>query len=187
MATLQYWRADNMWAAAGRPDGNLGMEEVTIQPGQKRVFVTDWRYEKQRNDGTNYYGSHGRKLKNPGLDGRHREADRLPHLGGIEQVGHHGEEQERNESWCLGRRSTSRRTSSRCPAPEPWAGPRQTSRGQPSVATRPRSTPNVTPSQDKLGEAACLATMRTSQSMRCATVRETTAPRTPAANHSVDV
>jgi hypothetical protein len=55
-----------MWAAAGRPDGNLGMEEVSVQPGQRRVFVTDWRYEKQRNDGTNYYGSHGRKLKNSG-------------------------------------------------------------------------------------------------------------------------
>jgi hypothetical protein len=66
MAKLQYWRADNMWAAEGRPDGNLGMEEATVQSGQKRVFITDWRYEKVRNDGTNYYGSHGRKLKNPG-------------------------------------------------------------------------------------------------------------------------
>ena len=66
MAKLQYWRADNMWAAEGRPDGNLGMEEVTVQSGQKRVFITDWKYEKLRNDGTNYYGSHARKLLNPG-------------------------------------------------------------------------------------------------------------------------
>jgi hypothetical protein len=61
---LDYWRADNMWAAAGRPDGNLGMESITLEQGQKRVFITDWKYEKQRNDGTNYYGSHGRRLKN---------------------------------------------------------------------------------------------------------------------------
>lgn len=63
---LDYWRADNMWAAAGRPDGNLGMESITLEQGQKRAFVTDWKYEKQRNDGTNYYGSHGRRLKNSG-------------------------------------------------------------------------------------------------------------------------
>jgi hypothetical protein len=61
---LDYWRADNMWAAAGRPDGNLGQESITLEPGQTRVFVTDWKYEKQRNDGTNYYGSHGRRLTN---------------------------------------------------------------------------------------------------------------------------
>jgi hypothetical protein len=63
---LKYWRADNMWAAAGRPDGDLGEESISLQPGQTRVFVTDWKYEKRRNDGTNYYGSHGRKLSNPG-------------------------------------------------------------------------------------------------------------------------
>jgi hypothetical protein len=63
---LDYWRADNMWAAKGRPDGNLGMESITLEQGQKRVFSTDWKYEKQRNDGTNYYGSHGRRLKNSG-------------------------------------------------------------------------------------------------------------------------
>jgi len=63
---LDYWRADNMWAAYGRPDGNLGQETIQLSPGQKRVFVTDWKYEKQRNDGTNYYGSHGRRLTNSG-------------------------------------------------------------------------------------------------------------------------
>jgi hypothetical protein len=63
---LDYWRADNMWAAAGRPNGNLGQETVTVDAGQRRVFITDWRYEKQRNDGTNYYGSHGRRLTNSG-------------------------------------------------------------------------------------------------------------------------
>ncbi len=63
---LDYWRADNMWAAAGRPDGNLGQETVTVDAGQKRVFITDWKYEKQRNDGTNFYGSHGRRLTNSG-------------------------------------------------------------------------------------------------------------------------
>lgn len=66
VCTLEYQRADNMWAAAGRPDGNLGVETITIQPGQTKVFVTDWKYEKMRNDGTNYYGSHLRVATNPG-------------------------------------------------------------------------------------------------------------------------
>lgn len=65
-STLDYWRADNMWAAAGRPDGNLGQESITLADGQKRVFVTDWKYEKTRNDGNNFYGSHGRRLSNSG-------------------------------------------------------------------------------------------------------------------------
>jgi hypothetical protein len=64
MGKLDYWRADNMWAAVGRPDGNLGQETISLAKGQRRVFVTDWKYEKQRNDGTNYYGSHGRRLTN---------------------------------------------------------------------------------------------------------------------------
>lgn len=64
--TLDYQRADNMWAAVGRPDGNLGVESLALPAGQKKVFVTDWRYEKQRNDGTNYYGSHLRIATNRG-------------------------------------------------------------------------------------------------------------------------
>ena len=63
---LDYWRADNMWAAAGRPGGDLGKESIALQMSQMRVFVTDWKYEKKRNDGSNYYGSHGRKLTNSG-------------------------------------------------------------------------------------------------------------------------
>lgn len=68
MATLEYWRADNMWADRGRPDGELGKESVTVVAGQPRVFVTDWRYEKKRNDGTNYYGSHARRIRNASQD-----------------------------------------------------------------------------------------------------------------------
>lgn len=63
---LEYQRADNMWAAIGRPDGNLGTERLTLQPGQRRAFVTDWAYEKTRNDGSNYYGSHTRIVTNAG-------------------------------------------------------------------------------------------------------------------------
>lgn len=63
---LEYQRADNMWAAIGRPDGNLGVETITLAPGTTRVFVTDWKYEKTRNDGTNYYGSHLRIARNKG-------------------------------------------------------------------------------------------------------------------------
>ena len=63
---LDYWRADNIWAAAGRPDGQLGKESISLPVGKTRVFVTDWKYEKKRNDGTNFYGSHGRVLENSG-------------------------------------------------------------------------------------------------------------------------
>lgn len=64
--TLEYRRADNMWSDWGRADGYLGIETITLQPGQKRVFATDWSYEKQRNDGTNFYGSHLRLAVNRG-------------------------------------------------------------------------------------------------------------------------
>jgi hypothetical protein len=63
---LEYQRADNMWAAPGRPDGPLGKETLTLEPGQTKVFNTDWKYEKQRNDGANYYGSHTRIVRNAG-------------------------------------------------------------------------------------------------------------------------
>jgi hypothetical protein len=63
---LEYRRADNMWANWGRPDGLLGAETITLQPGQKKVFAIDWSYEKQRNDGTNFYGSHLRRAVNRG-------------------------------------------------------------------------------------------------------------------------
>ena len=63
---LEYQRADNMWAAFGRPDGGLGVESITLPVGPTKVFVTDWKYEKRRNDGTNYYGSHLRVFTNRG-------------------------------------------------------------------------------------------------------------------------
>ncbi len=63
---FEYRRADNMWSNWGRPDGFLGAETITLQPGQKKVFVTDWSYEKQKNDGTNFYGSHLRVAVNRG-------------------------------------------------------------------------------------------------------------------------
>jgi hypothetical protein len=63
---IEYQRADNAFAAPGRPDGQLGTETLALKPGQTKVFVTDWKYEKRRNDGTNYYGSHLRILRNTG-------------------------------------------------------------------------------------------------------------------------
>ena len=63
---IEYQRADNAMAAAGRPDGQLGTETLTLKPGQRKVFNTDWKFEKRRNDGTNYYGSHMRILRNTG-------------------------------------------------------------------------------------------------------------------------
>jgi hypothetical protein len=64
--SLDYQRADNMWAAYGRPDGNLGTENIAVGAGLSRNFVTDWKYEKTRNDGTNYFGSHLRVVTNKG-------------------------------------------------------------------------------------------------------------------------
>jgi hypothetical protein len=61
---LEYQRADNMWAAFGHPDGSLGTETILLAPAQDKVFITDWKYEKTRNDGSNYYGSHLRIATN---------------------------------------------------------------------------------------------------------------------------
>ncbi len=63
---LEYQRADNMWAALGRPDGVLGRETLTLEPGETKVFTTDWKYENERNDGRNYSGSHVRIVRNIG-------------------------------------------------------------------------------------------------------------------------
>ncbi|HET7669325.1 MAG TPA: hypothetical protein VFK84_02865 [Burkholderiales bacterium] len=63
---IEYQRADNMWAHLGRPDGALGTETLTLKPGERKVLITDWKYEKQKNDGTNYYGSHVRIMRNAG-------------------------------------------------------------------------------------------------------------------------
>ena len=64
--TLEYRRADNMWAPKGQPSPALGVETVTFAKGTGRTFDTDWKYEKLRNDGTNYYGSHLRIATNRG-------------------------------------------------------------------------------------------------------------------------
>lgn len=64
--TLEYRRADNMWAPAGQPSPSLGVESVTIAKGQARSLLTDWKFEKLRNDGTTYYGSHFRLATNRG-------------------------------------------------------------------------------------------------------------------------
>ena len=63
---LDYQRADNMWAPFGKPTGTLGTETISLADGQAKLFFTDWKYEKQRNDGSNYYGSHLRIATNPG-------------------------------------------------------------------------------------------------------------------------
>lgn len=60
--TLEYQRADNMW----RAEPNLGWETVTVSAGSSKKFITDWAYEKLRNDGTRYYGSHLRIATNKG-------------------------------------------------------------------------------------------------------------------------
>jgi hypothetical protein len=64
--TLEYRRADNMWAPVGQPSASLGVETVSVAKGSFRDFVTDWKYEKLRNNGTTYYGSHLRIATNRG-------------------------------------------------------------------------------------------------------------------------
>ena len=64
--TLEYYRADNMWADWGRADGNLGAETITLRPGETKVFNAEWANEKQRNAGTTYYGAHLRRAINRG-------------------------------------------------------------------------------------------------------------------------
>jgi hypothetical protein len=63
---LVFTRADNMWGSAADSRRNLGIESITLQASQKKPFVTDWRYEKTKNDGSTYYGSHGRTFFNGG-------------------------------------------------------------------------------------------------------------------------
>jgi hypothetical protein len=63
---LEYTRANNMWGSLADSYKSLGTESITLQPGQKKAFVTDWRFEKTRNDGSTYYGSHGRSHVNRG-------------------------------------------------------------------------------------------------------------------------
>ena len=59
---LSYQRADNMWSTVG----NMNWESVSLETGQSRAFVTDWKYEKTLNDGATYYGSHLRAAHNQG-------------------------------------------------------------------------------------------------------------------------
>ncbi len=44
----------------------LGSESITLLPGASKAFLTDWRHEKTRNNGTTYYGSHLRRTVNRG-------------------------------------------------------------------------------------------------------------------------
>ena len=63
---LEYERADNGWAAHGRPDGDLGKEYIVLARGQWKAFVTNWANEKRRGSGTTFYGSHLRRATNQG-------------------------------------------------------------------------------------------------------------------------
>ena len=66
VCTLEYQRADNMWAPAGDPQGSLGLERLTLHVSYQQNFDTWWGNEKRRNDGRTYYGSHLRVARNVG-------------------------------------------------------------------------------------------------------------------------
>lgn len=63
---LAYQRAETARAPTGRPEGRLGIETLVLPPGAARAFVTDRRYERSRNDGTRFYGTHLRIAANRG-------------------------------------------------------------------------------------------------------------------------
>ena len=63
---IVYYRADNMWGSKNDAYKSLGEESFRLNQGAAREFVTDWKYEKQRNDGRTFYGSHARALINRG-------------------------------------------------------------------------------------------------------------------------
>ena len=64
---LEYERADNGWAAAGRPDGDLGREYIILAKGQYKNFNTNWANEKRRGTGMVSFGSHLRRATNQGV------------------------------------------------------------------------------------------------------------------------
>ena len=63
---ISYYRADNMWGSKNDAYKSLGEESFRLNQGAVKDFVTDWKYEKKRNDGTTFYGSHARLLANHG-------------------------------------------------------------------------------------------------------------------------
>ncbi len=142
--SIEYQRADNMFAAPGRPDGNLGKETLTLQAGAKQVFNTDWKYEKQRNDGRNYYGSHMRIVRNAGqrpvvLAFRGNASDLLKGgIAGITVVGERGSGELKPGQTAANLRADLMEVS--CPADKEARGSGATPGGTPSVATTPAPT-----------------------------------------------
>ena len=63
---VQYYRADNMWGSKEDAMKSLGMESFRLGQNASKGFETDWKYEKVRNDGRTYYGSHTRLVANKG-------------------------------------------------------------------------------------------------------------------------
>ena len=63
---IHYYRADNMWGSKADAYKSLGEESFRLDKNAPKDFVTDWKYEKKRNDGRTFYGSHARVLANKG-------------------------------------------------------------------------------------------------------------------------
>ena len=62
---LEYRRANNMMDA--NPSAALGTERLVIDGDGKRIeFQTDWKFEKRKSDGKQYFGSHVRFVENKG-------------------------------------------------------------------------------------------------------------------------
>jgi hypothetical protein len=63
---FEYRRADNAGNQAGLPSNSLGAETVTLRPGERVIFDTNWSHEKKKGTAAQRYGSHLRRAVNKG-------------------------------------------------------------------------------------------------------------------------
>ena len=63
---LDYQRANTMWANAGDPVGDLGVETLVLPADGQQSFTTDWAFERLRGTEAARYGSHLRIATNRG-------------------------------------------------------------------------------------------------------------------------
>lgn len=63
---FEYRRADNAGNQVGLPSNSLGVESVTMRPGERVLFDTNWANEKKKGTPSKRYGSHLRRAVNKG-------------------------------------------------------------------------------------------------------------------------
>lgn len=78
VCTLEYERADNGFAARGRPDGDLGKETLTLDASATAAFMTSLQYEKLRGTAKARYGTNLRRATNTGQRDVQLRIEKLP-------------------------------------------------------------------------------------------------------------